>query len=139
MASKRTTDNRGYKTKGADITRVDMVDDDEAASITTAGRERPDSPITQSSPVIGRTAWDVAHAAGVAGHADRVLGELDPVELMAVLLYAYLVWKAPDKAPSFVLFVALLAGYHLVLRPLLRIGAIALATVVGRMYGGPSR
>jgi len=118
-----------------DLTRVDRPDqdDDEAAS-SYAGRVQGP---TESRPT-SNTAWDFAEAMGAPEHASRVLRELDPVEVIAIAAYAYVLWRRPEESPGFLVFISCVAGYHLILRPLARFGQLWLASRAQKAWGRKS-
>jgi hypothetical protein len=100
---------------------VDRPEDDEdVVASSTAGQDLARR--TEAQPAVGRTAWDFADAMGASEHASRVLRELDPVEVIALAAYAYVLWRQPDQNPGLLWFLLALAAYHLVLRPLARLG-----------------
>lgn len=128
-ARRRRSGSRSPTPAGAELTRVGRPDDDDeavASSISAQELARP----TEAQPVVGRTPWDLVYASGATEHATRVLRELDPVELIALLAYAYVLWIRPGQDPNLLMFLGALAIYHLVLRPLTRLG---LGWVVSKM------
>ena len=73
------------------------------------------------SPV-GHTPVDLLYEKGIQRTFAKLLAELDPVEILGTVVYVVLnIWgKSDDLVLPFWLFVALLAGYHALARPILR-------------------
>jgi len=74
------------------------------------------------SPV-GHTPVDLLYEKGIQRTLAKLLAELDPVEILATVVYVVLsIWgKSKDLVLPFWLFIALLAGYHTLARPILRL------------------
>jgi hypothetical protein len=118
---------------GSDVTRVDPPDDDDEEVASSLEDKRELARPTEARPAVGRTAWDLAYAVGATEHTSRVLRELDPVEVIAVVAYGYVLWARPQESPGFLIFLGAVAGYHLALRPLARFGQVWLFSKMQRI------
>lgn len=78
---------------------------------------------TAAPPVPGHTAVDLLYETGLQHALAKVVGELDPVEILGTATYVVLnVWgKSTGLVLQFWKFAAILAGYHAVARPSLKL------------------
>ena len=69
---------------------------------------------------VGRTVYDLLYEPGLTGPLARLLAEFDPVELLGTLTYILSGTSGKKDAPTMQLwvFLSVLAGYHIMLRPL---------------------
>jgi hypothetical protein len=74
----------------------------------------------QEAPIVGRTPYDLLSDQRLSGSLGNFVSALDPIEVIATAAYVVLgIWGKSTGLPmSFWEFIVLLAGYHLVLRPL---------------------
>jgi hypothetical protein len=72
-----------------------------------------------SAPVVGHTAVDLLYDKGLSAAAAKVISSIDAVELLATGGYILFgLFKAGNLVMRFWVFLALLAGYHVFVKPL---------------------
>ena len=85
----------------------------------------------QQNRSVGRTFWDTIHEPGVSTALSAFISEVDPVEVLGTLAYIFLsiYGKSGAYPMRFWVFWALLAGYHVGIKPLSGL----LHRMIGRM------
>jgi hypothetical protein len=94
---------------------------------------------TTAPELVGRTPYDLLHEHGIASAAARVLASIDAVELLGTLAYILLGLFGKSGLPMRMwVFLAVLAGYHVVGKPVARLLEIFVETTF-RPKRGPER
>ncbi len=97
-------------------TGEDFFDPDSAIASDTSGQELG---ATTAPRLVGRTPYDLLYEHGLTGSLARLLGEFDAIEVLATLTYILLGLFGKSGGPimRFWVFLGLLTGYHVILKP----------------------
>src|ERR1700693_1001757 len=72
-----------------------------------------------SVPAVGHTAIDLLYDKGLSGAVAKIIGSMDAIELLATISYVLFgLLKSGNLVMRFWVFLALLAGYHVIVNPL---------------------
>lgn len=114
MTSRRSQtrpDPRVFTAKTGDVGPFDP----ESSIISDTGTEA----FQETSRVVGRTPYDLLHEHGITVALGKLIAETDPLELIIVTAYVLLrLFGKGEPVMRFWVFIGLLAGYHIVLKPL---------------------
>jgi hypothetical protein len=99
-------------------------------------RGLPSSAETMGPEIVGRTPYDLLHEHGIAHAVAKVLRSIDAVELLGTLSYILLGLFGKSGLPMRMwVFLALLAGYHIVGKP---VGSFFEMSVERRLRRNPN-
>jgi hypothetical protein len=71
-----------------------------------------------SAPAVGHTAIDLLYDKGLSGSVAKLIGNMDAIEVLATTSYVLLgLFKSGNLVMRFWVFLALLAGYHVFVKP----------------------
>jgi len=98
-------------------TGEDIFDPDESVIASDTGLQNSQ---TTMGPIVGRTGYDLLYEGGITGAAAKLLYGIDVVELLGTTAYVLLrLFSKPDVPIMRVwVFLGLLAGYHVIVKPL---------------------
>ena len=89
-------------------------------SVASDATSQSNSETTAAPMIVGRTPYDLLHEWRVLAAVARLISGMDAVELLASVAYIVLgLWgKSAGSVMRFWVFLTLLSGYHVILKPL---------------------